>query len=297
MRTDWRTFKKDPLAGDDPARPFLKWAGGKAQLLPDLLARVPKKFTAYHEPFIGGGALFFALTAGDRLRGGASLSDVNANLVEVWVAIRDDVEAVIAALAPRVNTEEHFYAVRALDPGALTLAERAARILYLNKTGFNGLYRENSSGRFNVPFGRYANPNLCDAVNLRAVARALAGVSIEPRDFRSVLERAEPGDFVYFDPPYVPVSATSYFTAYSRGGGFGPAEQTALRDVFAQLAGRGVHVLLSNSDVPFVRELYAGFRIETVWARRNINSNPDARGAVAEVLVRAGDGGPFRPPR
>lgn len=287
MRTDWRSYMRDPLAAEDPARPFLKWAGGKAQLLPDLLSHVPASFGAYHEPFIGGGALFFALAAGQRLRGGAFLSDVNANLVEVWVAIRDEVEGVIAALAPHVNEEEHFYAVRALDPGALTLVERAARILYMNKTGFNGLYRENSSGRFNVPFGRYANPTICDAGNLRAVSKALQGVSIEPRDFRSVLDRSEPGDFVYFDPPYVPVSTTSYFTAYSRGGGFGPAEQTALRDVFALLAGRGVHVLLSNSDVPFVRELYAAFPTDQVMARRNINSNPDARGAVAEVLVRA----------
>lgn len=282
----WNALQKGAQGGD-VARPFLKWAGGKAQLLSDLLARVPGEFTAYHEPFIGGGALFFALTAGERRGRGASLSDVNPNLIGAWRAIRDDVEGVIAALAPHVNTEEHFYAVRALDPAALSPAEGAARVIFLNKTGFNGLYRENSRGRFNVPFGRYANPTFCDAANLRAVACALRGVSVEARDFRTVLDRAKPGDFVYFDPPYVPVSATSYFTAYSRGGDFGPAEQTALRDVFAELAGRGVHVLLSNSDVPFVRDLYAGFSIDQVLARRNINSNPAARGAVAEVLVRA----------
>jgi DNA adenine methylase len=286
-RTDWRAYAKDPLAAEEPARPFLKWAGGKAQLLPEIVARVPASFGGYHEPFIGGGAVFFALAAGGRLGGGASLSDVNPNLVETWRAIRDDVEGVIAALGPHVNEAEHFYRVRALEPGALTLAARAARVIYLNKTGFNGLYRENRSGRFNVPFGRYANPTICDAPNLRAVSKALQGVSIEVRDFRSVLERAVPGDFVYFDPPYVPLSSTASFTAYSRGGGFGPEEQRALRDVFAELAARGVHVLLSNSDVPIVRELYRGFRIEQVWARRPINSNPDARGAVAEVLVRA----------
>jgi len=287
MRSSGRNALQKDALGGDVARPFLKWAGGKAQLLPEILERVPPAFGAYHEPFIGGGAVFFALAAGQRLGGGAFLSDVNANLVEVWVAIRDEVEGVIAALAPHVNDEAHFYAVRALDPATLPLVERAARILYMNKTGFNGLYRENSSGRFNVPFGRYANPTICDAGNLRAVSRALQGVSLEPRDFRSVLDHARPGDFVYFDPPYVPVSTTSYFTAYSRGGGFGPDEQRALAAAFAELAKRDVRVLLSNSDVPFVRELYRDFTIETVWARRNINSNPNARGAVAEVLVRA----------
>lgn len=265
----------------------MKWAGGKAQLLPEIVARVPASFGAYHEPFIGGGAVFFALAAGQRLGCGAFLSDVNPNLVDTWVAIRDKVRGVIAALGSHVNDEDYFYRVRALEPGTLSAAERAARVIFLNKTAFNGLYRENASGRFNVPFGFYANPTLCDAPNLRAVSKALRGVSIETRDFRSVLDRAKAGDFVYFDPPYVPLSATASFTAYSRGGGFGPDEQTALRDVFATLASRGVHVLLSNSDVPFVRALYAGFRIAQVWARRPINSNPNARGAVAEVLVTA----------
>jgi DNA adenine methylase len=284
---DPRNFARNTSAVEVPARPFLKWAGGKAQLLPEILARVPARFGCYHEPFIGGGALFFALAGGARLGERALLSDLNPNLVQTWAAIRDDVDGVISALAPHVNHEDYFYRVRALEPASLSPAVRAARVIYLNKTGFNGLYRENRAGRFNVPFGRYVNPNTCDEPNLRAVSRALQGVSIETRDFLSVLDRARPDDFVYFDPPYVPVSATASFTAYSRGGGFGHAEQTALRDAFSELASRGVHVLLSNSDVPFVRELYAGFRIEQVWARRPINSNGAARGAVAEVLVTA----------
>jgi DNA adenine methylase len=281
-----RTWPGGRKRAGGAARPFLKWAGGKAQLLPELLPRVPERFGAYHEPFLGGGALFFALAAGERLAGGACLSDVNPNLVGTWQAVRDDVEGLIAALGAHRNQEEYFYSVRALDPEALTAAERAARVIFLNKTAFNGLYRENSSGRFNVPFGRYANPTICDAANLRAVSRALQGVSLEVRDFRSTSDLARPGDFVYFDPPYVPISTTASFTAYSRGGGFGPEQQLALRDVFAKLAGEGVHVLLSNSDTPLIRELYAGFTIEQVFVTRPINCNPERRGEVAEVLVR-----------
>jgi DNA adenine methylase len=261
----------------------LKWAGGKGRLLPELLARVPPTFEAYHEPFIGGGALFFALAAQGRI-GRAYLSDANESLIDVYRALRDDVAGVIAALGQHRYERDYYYAVRAQNPAGLSLPEQAARIIYLNKTCYNGLYRENQSGRFNVPFGRYKNPTICDEPNLRAASAVLQGVDIACRHFTSVLDYAKEGDFVYFDPPYVPLSPTANFTAYNRHG-FGPNDQRRLRDTFAALAERGVPVMLSNSDTPFVRELYAGFRVEQLFAARAVNSKPSARGKVAEVVV------------
>ncbi len=265
------------------ARPVLKWAGGKRRLLPELIRRLPPDFDTYHEPFIGGGALFFALAGRGRI-GRARLSDANPSLIDVYQALRDDVDGVIAALQEHVYDRDHYYRVRALRPSDLSLPERAARVIYLNKTCYNGLYRENRKGEFNVPFGRYKNPTICDEPNLRAAARALRGVDVARRHFSSVLDHARPGDFVYFDPPYHPLSTTANFTAYDRHG-FGPDDQRQLRDVFAALAERGVRALLSNSDTPFVRELYDGFAIDQVFAARAVNSKGNGRGKVAEVVV------------
>ncbi len=265
------------------ARPVLKWVGGKGRLLPELLARLPQTFEAYHEPFVGGGALFFALAGAGRLER-VYLSDANAALIDVYLALRDDVEGVIAALQPHRYERDHYYHVRAQRPDDLSLPERAARIIYLNKTCYNGLYRENRAGQFNVPFGRYKNPTICDEPNLRAVSAVLQGVDIARRRFDSVLGYAKKGDFVYFDPPYVPLSPTANFTTYDRAG-FGPDDQRQLRDVFAELARRGVRAMLSNSDTPFVRELYAGFRVEQLFAARAVNSKANSRGKVAELLV------------
>ena len=264
-------------------RPVLKWVGGKGRLLPELLARLPQTFGDYHEPFVGGGALFFALAGAGRL-GQVYLSDANAALIDVYLALRDDVAAVIAALRHHLYDRDHYYRIRALDPQQLSLPERAARVIFLNKTCYNGLYRENRAGQFNVPFGRYANPTICDEPNLRAAAAILRNVDIARRRFDSVLDYAKEGDFVYFDPPYVPLSPTANFTAYDRAG-FGPDDQRQLRDVFAELARRGVGAMLSNSDTPFVRELYARFHIEQVLATRAVNSKANGRGKVAEVLV------------
>jgi DNA adenine methylase len=268
-------------------RPFLKWAGGKGRLLPDLIARLPESFAAYHEPHVGSGALFFEL-ASRGLLSHAYLSDTNQPLIDTYLAVRDQVEEVIAILKKhaRKHDQDYYYLVRALDPSRLSLAARAARVIYLNKTCYNGLYRENRRGQFNVPFGRYKNPTICDAVNLRAVSRTLQAVNIERRSYVSVLERAQPDDFVYFDPPYHPLSATSSFTAYDRNG-FTEADQCALRDVFAELARRGVYVMLSNSDTPLIRELYAGCNIERVYASRAINSNSSKRGKITELIVRS----------
>ena len=269
-------------------RPFLKWVGGKGQLLADLDRRVrlAEPFGRYHEPFVGGGALFFELARQGRLgRRLAFLSDNNANLMRTYEGLKEDVGEVIDLLLDheRRHCEEYYYEVRASAPS--TLAQHAARIIYLNKTGYNGLYRENSKGQFNVPFGRYKNPRVCDEPNLRACAEALKKAKLETRHFRTVVARAESGDFVYFDPPYHPVSKTASFTAYNKRG-FGEDGQRELAGVFAELGERGVKALLSNSDMEFVRNLYKDFNSERVLAKRLVNSRADRRGKVSEVLVR-----------
>lgn len=260
-------------------KPFLKWAGGKSKLLPDIMARFPERFGRYHEPFLGGGAVFFAL--GPRR---AILSDVNAELVGAYKALRDDVQGVIRALQRHRVTEEHYYRVRAMTRDGLTVVESAARMIYLNRTCYNGLYRVNRKGEFNVPYGRYDNPNICQEENLLRVSEALRGVDILHSEVFGVALRAKRGDLVYFDPPYDPLSQTASFTAYTSAG-FGRDEQAHLAHCFRSMAERGVHVVLSNSDTPFIRDLYKGFRIDTVYARRAINSRADRRGHVTEVLV------------
>jgi DNA adenine methylase len=268
---------------DGPARPFLKWAGGKTQLLSRILERLPVEIDTYYEPFVGGGAVFFALAAEGRFRR-ARLTDRNRDLIDVYRALRDDVDKVIRELRGHAenHSEEHYYDVRAQSPR--TLARRAARIIYLNKTGYNGLYRVNSSGRFNVPFGRYKNPGILDEANLRAAARTLENVTLETGDFAKVCDKAGPKDAVYMDPPYLPVSKTASFTAYDREQ-FGLEEHRRLALVFGQLARRGVPAVLSNSDTPETRALYGSFNVETVMAARAINSAASKRGRITEILV------------
>jgi DNA adenine methylase len=270
--------------GDEAARPFLKWAGGKGQLMAQLLPLLPSRpVRRYFEPFVGSAALFFALRPDE-----ATLSDVNAELVDCYRAVQADVEGVIAALSTHRYEERAYYRVREQDPEALPPTKRAARTIYLNKTGYNGLYRVNRAGRFNVPFGRYTNPGFASREsleNLRACSRALAGVRLLVRDFGDVVGDAREGDLVYFDPPYVPLSDTSDFTAYVPGG-FGPRDQERLASVVHALDARGVHVMLSNSDAPVVRDLYARYHIDVVSAARSINSRANRRGKIAEVVVR-----------
>ena len=227
--------------------------------------------------------MFFALAAEGRFRR-AKLTDRNRDSVDVYRALREDVDKVIQALRGHVerHAEEYYYEVRAQSPRSL--AQRAARIIYLNKTGYNGLYRVNSSGRFNVPFGRYTNPSILDETNLRAAARTLANVTLETGDFGRVCDQAGPKDAVYMDPPYLPVSKTASFTAYDRER-FGLEEHRRLALVFGQLARRRVPAVLSNSDTPETRALYARFTLETVTAARAINSAASKRGRVTEILV------------
>lgn len=274
-------------------RPFIKWAGGKGQLLPELSQRLPRTFRRYHEPFVGGAALFFHLYNTGRLRHGAVLSDYNRELTLCYEVIRDDVEALIVALKEHARhrlDSEYFLQVRSWDrqPGFAdrTPVERAARTIFLNRTCYNGLYRLNNKGQFNAPFGYYKNPLICDPDNLRAVSVALQDVELRTEDFGAVAERAEPGDFVYFDPPYVPVSATASFTHYT-GQTFGPDDQRRLARLFDTLMERGVYVMLSNSHTPLSRELYAAHAVSTsvVLASRKINCDGRKRGSVEELIV------------
>jgi DNA adenine methylase len=263
----------------------LKWAGGKGQLLDQLVPRARAAMgAAYHEPFLGGGALFFELARIGALPPRVTLSDANPLLVELYVTVRDQPDQLIEHLREHQarHGEAHYYAVRQQVPGVAVA--RAARVVYLNKTCFNGLYRVNSKGVFNVPMGSYVDPNICDEPNLRAASAALQGAEITLSDFAAVADRSRPGDFVYFDPPYDPVSPTSRFTSYARAG-FGPDEQRRLRDLAWALHCRGVRILLSNSMTPLVRELYAGFSLDTVLAARSVNSRPDRRGKVEEALI------------
>ncbi|MCC6668731.1 MAG: DNA adenine methylase [Polyangiaceae bacterium] len=266
-----------------PARPVLKWAGGKTQLLPQILERLPARIETFFEPFVGGAAVFFALAAEGRFQR-AVLADRNPDLVAVYRALQADAEAVIDELSQMRHSEAEYYRIRELSPRRL--AQRAARVIYLNKTGYNGLYRVNRSGQFNVPFGRYKKPNICDAENLRAAARVLEGVEIVEADFEEVCVRARPGDAVYLDPPYVPLSKTANFTAYARHP-FGPSEHQRLARAFTELERRRVAAVLSNSDTPETRALYRGFRAKKVQVSRAINSRPTARGPIDELLVVA----------
>lgn len=279
------------------ARPVLKWAGGKTQLLPEILKRLPERIGTYHEPFVGGGAVFFALASEGRFRH-AVLSDTNLNLISLYVVLREQPEDLIARLLTlsKTHSKEQFYEVRRAfnDLEFPDLPTQAARFLYLNKTCFNGLYRVNRHGEFNVPFGDYnKNPTICDADNLRAASRLLRDVDLVAQDFGHACDRArrsaalnrrdQPRDCVYLDPPYLPRSKTANFTAYS--GEFSLEHHHRLAGEFSRFARGHVPALLSNSDTPETRELYREWTIETVSARRSINSKGTKRGAVSEVLV------------
>jgi DNA adenine methylase len=270
-------------------RPILKWAGGKSRLVPMILSRLPQQIGTYYEPFVGGAAVFFALAAEKRFKR-AVLGDKNRDLIDVYKGVKSDVDAVIALL--RDYTQRHdettYYSTRELDPKKLDLAERAARLIYLNKTGYNGLYRVNRQGRFNVPFGRYENPKICNEPRLRAAAEALRGrgVSIQVADFEALSERAEPGDAVYFDPPYVPLTKTASFTGY-HSESFGAEAHRRLAGAFEALTRRKVAAVLSNSGGEATQRLYEkkGIELARVLVSRPINSKSTARGAVAELLV------------
>lgn len=265
-------------------RPFLKWAGGKGQLLQQLAKRAPSSFNRYLEPFLGGGALYFSLQPKT-----AYLSDLNGDLINCFEVVRSNLPALIEELKKYRYDRDMYYAIRALDREAgyseTSAISRAARFIYLNKTCFNGLYRVNSKGHFNVPFGAYKNPTILDETNLSACSAALSSAIIKKASFEDVLEVAEAGDFVYFDPPYAPVSETADFTQYVTGG-FDESAQELLLVTCLKLHQKGVKWMLSNSNTPIIQELYRGFKIETVEAGRSINSRAEKRGPILELIIR-----------
>ncbi|MDD9938554.1 MAG: DNA adenine methylase [Myxococcales bacterium] len=266
--------------------PIVKWVGGKGRLLPQLTPLLPPgvELMRHVEPFVGGGALFFG-----RRPARALLCDVNPALINTYEAVRDASGEVIGHLEDLASehSKESYYRVRERYNRArkLTSAQRAAMFIYLNKTCFNGLHRVNRRGEFNVPAGRYKNPNIVNADGVLAASAQLQSAKLVCDGFEGLLSRARPGDFIYFDPPYEPVSETANFTSYAQDG-FAREDQMRLRDVFAALDKRGCKLMLSNSDVPFIRELYRAYKIDTIAAPRAINCDAKRRGPVPEVVVR-----------
>lgn len=267
--------------------PVLKWVGGKRQLTETFSPLLPKKITSYCEPFVGGGALLFRLQPNI-----AYVNDINTDLICVYTVIKNSVDELIEVLKQYKNESDFFYAVRNWDRdrkkySSLSSVERAARVLYLNKTCYNGLYRVNNAGEFNSPFGNYRNPNIVNEPVLRAVNAYfnVATVHFSCLDYMEVLANTKKGTFVYLDPPYDPVSETSSFTGYSKGG-FSKEDQIHLRQCCDDLNKRGIKFMLSNSATPFIMEQYSAYNITIVQAKRTINSVGSKRGDVDEVVVR-----------
>ncbi len=264
------------------ARPFVKWAGGKRRLLEQYEAYLPapSQFRRYFEPFLGGGAVFFHLrpTA-------AILTDLNAELINCYEMVKEQPDELIAHLQKHKMTEKYFYHLREIAPHTLSALERASRFIYLNKTCYNGLYRVNSHGQFNVPFGRYKRPTICDPTIIRAASLSLQNAKLKVASFEKAVTQAKRGDFIYFDPPYVPLTPTASFTSYTSPS-FDEEDQMMLAGLVRQLDARGCLVMVSNSNTELVRQLYRGFNIETVRCSRSINSNAFARGAIIELVIK-----------
>ncbi len=267
--------------------PILKWVGGKRQILPEIRKYIPEKFSTYYEPFLGGGAVLFDIQPSK-----AVVNDVNSELINLYQVVKDNVEDLIVDLSRHENDAAYFYEVRSWDRdhkiySELSDIERASRIHYLNKTCFNGLFRVNSSGQFNTPFGRYKNPNIENVEVLRAVNKYFNEANVEFRntDFEEAVKGIRKGAFVYFDPPYDPVSDSANFTGYDKGG-FGKQEQERLKKLCDKLDERGIKFMLSNAATGYIRDLYDNYKIEVIKAKRAINSKGNERGDVDEVLVR-----------
>jgi len=267
---------------------FVKWAGGKSQLLEQFKPLFPKKFNRYLEPFVGGGAVFFYIVQNFKPKE-IIISDINNELINTYEVIRDDVKRLIIELKQHkeyhsVDGKKYYLTIRATNPNELPSLERAARFIYLNKTCFNGLYRVNSKGQFNVPMGSYKNPDIVQGERLQIVSQLLKNVVIKVMSFEKVLNFAEKDDFVYFDPPYYPLKKGKSFTTYTKDD-FLEKEQEELASVFQKLDKKGCLVMLSNSDTQFVRQLYEAYNIHVVQATRMINCNGDQRGKISEIVV------------
>ncbi len=272
-------------------KPFVKWAGGKRQLIPILNQNLPKSFGTYYEPFLGGGALLFYILT-DKNGQKCSISDLNSDLVLAYTTIRDRIDSLIASLKNheknyQKNSKSYYYSIRESNPRSEI--EKTSRLIFLNRTCFNGLYRVNSKGKFNVPLGKYSNPNIVNEENLHAVSRILQSsrISIKCRDFEAVLRDAKKGDLIYFDPPYQPVSATANFTSYTNKD-FTYDDLTRLAELCLKLDSRGCNVLLSNSDSKEVADIFAKnpWNITRIEANRSINSNSKKRTGHYELLIK-----------
>ena len=264
--------------------PIVKWVGGKRQLMSELLENLPRDFNRYFEPFVGGGALFFELQAEN-----AYISDMNDELINLYIVVRDKVSELINDLKKHDISKDYYLKIRNVDRfddyKNWSDVKKASRFIYLNRTCFNGIYRVNSKGEFNVPFGRYKNPRIVDENNLINCSSLLQMTEIKYADFSAITAKVKKNDFVYFDPPYVPLSDTSSFTSYTKDG-FDINMQIRLKEVCDELSAKGVKFLLSNSDAKLVNELYKGYNIKKVYASRQINANAEKRGKISEVLVR-----------
>ncbi|PIQ29225.1 DNA methyltransferase [bacterium (Candidatus Blackallbacteria) CG17_big_fil_post_rev_8_21_14_2_50_48_46] len=278
-------LRREPLSDTQHPKPFLKWAGGKRQLVPVLREHLPPAFKGYYEPFVGAGALLFELQPRQ-----AVINDLNHDLITCYRVLKKNPQALIEKLREHRNEKDHFYETRALDrhPEFSQFCEiqRAARMIYLNKTCFNGLFRVNRKGHFNAPFGNYRNPNIVNEEGLMAVHRYISRSALQVfnTDFEEAVQTARRGDFIYFDPPYDPVSETASFTGY-QSGGFGRLEQYRLMCVVTELTRRGCRVMLSNSATEYIRSLYKDFKIVRVAAHRMINSVGSRRGKIDEFLI------------
>jgi len=276
--------KKNGNFKSELPHPFLKWAGGKRQLISQMHRYFPKNFNKYIEPFIGGGAVFFYLKPKFSI-----IIDINEELINCYKVVKNNVKELIELLKTRKNEKNYYYKIRALDRNLekydkLSNIEKASRMIYLNKCCYNGLYRVNSKGEFNVPFGKYKNPNFCDEKNLLAVSKALGNVKIILGSFEKCLDYTEKGDFVYFDPPYHPISKTSSFTSYTKEN-FGKESQIKLFKVFKKLDELGGKLMLSNSYNVYIKNLYQNYKTITLDARRVINCNAAKRGKIKELLI------------
>ena len=267
--------------------PVLKWVGGKRQLLPEIRKRIPKKYKVYYEPFLGGGAVLFDLQPKK-----AIVNDLNFELINVYKTIKSFPTELVEELRKFSNDEETFYNIRNIDRDKtkyqeLSNIQKAARIIYLNKTCFNGLYRVNNAGEFNSPFGRYKNPNIVNDKTIYAVSKYFntADITFENGDFEESIKEIQKDSFVYLDPPYDPISKTSNFTGYNQGG-FSDEEQIRIKNMCDRLNENGIKFLLSNSATPFIKEIYKDYTIDIVSAKRSVNSKADKRGEIEEVLIR-----------
>lgn len=276
------------MAKNKLVSPFVKWVGGKRQLLKEIELELPRDLARlkFFEPFLGGGAVFFHLQPRS-----ATINDANPELVNAYKVIKNNVDCLIQSLKLHKNEVDYFYKIRGLDReeefSELSNIERASRLIFLNKTCFNGLYRVNNSGEFNSPFGRYENPNIVNEPVLRAVSNFLntSEIHITNMDYSEVLNNIKKNSFVYFDPPYHPISSSANFTGYTAGG-WDEEEQKRLRNICDQLTQDGVKFLLSNSSAPLIFDLYKKYKIKTIKAGRSINSVGTKRGDVDEVLIK-----------